>query len=327
MTDAGVTIREFSRDDAIRVLPRRSFGAHKWGVGGLLIIAGSPGYVGAAALCAMAAGRAGAGIVNLAVHRSLVSSITSIVPEAGYSILPEGDLSSRGKRVLDTLEQKAEKCHAFVVGPGLGDDEYALGLVTTLLGQTERASLASLGFGVPRPQPADATGQHSLIAYDRPILFDADGLNALAKIDDWWSRVPEHRLVLTPHVGEFGRLMEMSPEDILANPERAAVTAANRFRQVVLLKGAPTIVTDGRVVFRAADSPPSLATGGSGDVLSGMIGAFLAQGLSLLDAANLGVHVGARAARRMEPELGTLGLVASDLPRAIAIELAALEQE
>jgi NAD(P)H-hydrate epimerase len=327
MTDAGVTVREFSRDDAIRVLPRRSFGAHKWGVGGLLIIAGSPGYVGAAALSAMAAGRAGAGIVNLAVHRSLVSSISSVVPEAGYTILPEGDLSSSGKRVLDALEKKAEKCHAFVVGPGLGDDEYALDLMTTLLGQTERASLSSLGFGMPRPQPAEATEQHSLIAYNRPILIDADGLNALAKIDEWWSRIPEQRLILTPHVGEFSRLMEMEPSDVLVDPERAAVAAANRFRQVVLLKGAPTIVTDGRVVFKAAESPPSLATAGSGDVLSGSIGAFLAQGLSLLDAANLGVYVGTRAARHLELELGTLGLVASDLPRAIAMELATLERE
>jgi NAD(P)H-hydrate epimerase len=328
MTDAGVTIREFSRDDAIRVLPRRSPGAHKWGVGGLLIIAGSPGYVGAAALCAMAAGRAGAGIVNLAVHRALVSSITPVVPEVGFSILPEGDLSSSGKRVLDALEKKAEKCHAFVVGPGLGDDEYALDLMTTLLGKTERASLSSLGFGTPRPQPAEATAeQHSLLAYNRPILIDADGLNALAKVEDWWSHVPEHLLILTPHVGEFSRLMDMSPEDVLASPERAAVAAANRFRQVVLLKGAPTIVTDGRFVFRAADSPPSLATGGSGDVLSGTIGALLAQGLSLVDAANLGVYAGARAARRLELELGTLGLVASDLPHAIAIELAALERE
>ena len=199
--------------------------------------------------------------------------------------------------------------------------------MTTLLGLTERASHSSLGFGIPRSQAPDASEHHSLLAYERPILVDADGLNALAKIEDWWTRLPQNRLILTPHVGEFGRLMEMSPEDVLASPERVAVAAANRFRQVVLLKGAPTIVTDGTVVIRASDSPPSLATGGSGDVLSGMIGAFLAQGLSLVDAANLGVFVGSRAARRLEQDLGTLGLVASDLPRGIAVELAMLEQE
>jgi NAD(P)H-hydrate epimerase len=307
-------------------LPRRSAGAHKWGVGGLLIVAGSPGYVGAAALCAMAAGRAGAGIVNCAVHRSLVTAIVGVVPEAGFTLLPEGDLGTTGKRVLDAIEKKAEKSAAFVVGPGLGDDDYARDLMIALLGLTEKSTFSSLGFGIPRTQPGEATEQHSLLAYDKPILVDADGLNALAKIDDWWTRLPEGRLVLTPHVGEFSRLMDMETRDVLADPERAAVSAARKFRQIVLLKGAPTIVTDGTAVYRASDAPASLATGGSGDVLSGTIGALLAQGLSLVNAANLGVYAGTKAARRLEPELGTLGLVASDLPRAIAAELATLER-
>jgi NAD(P)H-hydrate epimerase len=198
--------------------------------------------------------------------------------------------------------------------------------MVALLGLTEKSTLSSLGFGVPRAQASDATEQHSLLAYGKPILVDADGLNALARIDDWWTRLPENRLVLTPHVGEFSRLMDMEPREVLADPERAAVSAARKFRQVVLLKGAPTIVTDGTTVYRASDSPSSLATGGSGDVLAGTIGALLAQGLTLADAANLGVYVGTRAARRLESELGTLGVVASDLPRAIAVELAALER-
>ena len=122
-----------------------------------MIIAGSPGYVGAAALCAMAAGRAGAGIVNLAVHRSLVSAITPVVPEAGFTHLARGRLGTSGNRVLDRSRRRPEKCHAFVVGPGLGDDDYARDLMTTLLGQTERASHSSLGFGIPRSQPPDAS--------------------------------------------------------------------------------------------------------------------------------------------------------------------------
>jgi NAD(P)H-hydrate epimerase len=326
MTDSGVTIREFGTEDARRVLPRRPAGAHKWGVGGVLIVAGSPGYVGAAALCAMAAGRAGAGIVNCAVHRSLVTAIVGVVPEAGFTLLPEGDMGTTGKRVLDAIDKKAEKSAAFVVGPGLGDDDYARDLMIALLGLAEQSPILSLGFGVPRGQVSEAAERHSLLAYDKPILVDADGLNALARIDDWWTRLPEGRMVLTPHVGEFSRLMDMETREILADPEGAAVSAALKFRQVVLLKGAPTIVTDGTTIYRATDAPPSLATGGSGDVLSGTIGALLAQGLSLVDAANLGVYAGVKAARRLETELGTLGLVASDLPRAIAVELAALER-
>jgi NAD(P)H-hydrate repair Nnr-like enzyme with NAD(P)H-hydrate dehydratase domain len=98
----------------------------------------------------MAAGRAGAGIVNCAVHRSLVTAIVGVVPEAGFTLLPEGDMGTTGKRLLDAIEKKAEKCAAFVVGPGLGDDDYARDLMIALLGLTEKSAFSSLGFGVPR---------------------------------------------------------------------------------------------------------------------------------------------------------------------------------
>jgi NAD(P)H-hydrate epimerase len=326
MNQVDVTILDFGPTEAARALPRRAAGAHKWGVGGLLVVAGAPGYVGAAALCAMAAGRAGAGIVNLAVNRSLVASIAPVVPEAGFTILPEGDLGSSGKRILDALAAKAEKCAAFVVGPGLGDDDYARDLVGALLGISDRISGASLGFGVRRPDTSDTARQMSLLSYDKPILVDADGLNALSRIDEWWTRIPEQRLVLTPHIGEFTRLMEVPADEVLADPGQAGIAAARKFRQTVLLKGHPTMVTDGNSLVRAVDTPSSLATAGSGDVLAGTIGALLAQGCSAMDAANLGVYVGIRAARRIETELGTLGVIASDLPRAIAVELAELER-
>jgi ADP-dependent NAD(P)H-hydrate dehydratase / NAD(P)H-hydrate epimerase len=326
MTEQGVTIRTFGPVEAANALPRRTGGAHKWGVGGLLVIAGAPGYVGAAILCTMAAGRAGAGIVNLAVHRSLVQSVAPAVPEIGFTILPDGELSGATGRVLETIGKKAAKCAAFVVGPGLGDDDYARDLVAALLGVTDSRQSATLGFGLARPQLAADRSRQSLLDYQRPILVDADGLNALAKMDEWWRHVPAQHMLLTPHVGEMSRLMDIPADTVQANLEQVAVDAAKRFRQVVLLKGNPTVVTDGQSLFRASDAPASLATAGSGDVLAGTIGALIAQGRSLMDAANLGVFVGVRAARRLEQELGTLGIVAGDLPRAIAIELAALER-
>jgi NAD(P)H-hydrate epimerase len=274
----------------------------------------------------MAAGRAGAGIVSLAVHRPWIPSIAPVVPEVSFTILPDGDLGGTSSRLLETVARKAEKCSAFVVGPGLGDDDYARDLVAALLGLSGRRQSGSLGFGIGRAQSENSRTGASLIDVGRPIVVDADGLNALARIDEWWARVPAQRLVLTPHVGEMSRLLDIPTSDILADPERAAITAANRFRQTVLLKGNPTVVTNGSSLFRAIDAPPSLATAGSGDVLAGTIGALLAQGLSSLDAANLGVFAGVRAARALEVELGTLGVVAGDLPRAIAKELAVLEQ-
>lgn len=325
MSSPEVDHRQFSTEDARRVLPRREPGAHKWGVGGLLIVAGSPGYVGAAALTAMAAGRAGAGMVNLVVQRSLISPIAAQVPEAGFTILPEGDLGSHTGRIMESIGRKAEKCAAFVIGPGLGDDDYARDLVASLLGIAPEIHGHSLGFGFARAVASNDSARLSLVGYNRPILVDADGLNALAKIHSWWEHIPAGRLLLTPHVGELSRLLDVPVPEIVANPARAAVAASQRFSQTVLLKGSPSIVTDGRQLYAAADSPPSLATGGSGDVLAGTIGAFLAQGMTMLDAASLAMYVGSRAARRVEQEVGTLGLVASDLPRAIAAQLATLE--
>jgi NAD(P)H-hydrate epimerase len=327
MTEMTTTplVHTFSETDARSVVPKRSEGAHKWGVGGLMIFAGAPGYIGAAALCAMGAGRAGAGIVNLAVSRGLAGPISALVPEAGFTLLPDAEIGSMGRRINDTIAKKADKCAAFVVGPGLGEDEYATELISSLLGLTSASPATRLGFGAP---VGETEGEStSLLRFEKPILVDADGLNALAKIDGWQESVPEFRLVLTPHVGELSRLMGSSAREILADPERAAVEASRAFRQTVVLKGAPTLVTDGSVVVRAADSPASLATAGTGDVFAGTIGAFLAQGLTAIDASALATFVGSRAARRLERELGTLGVVASDLPRAIAMELAVLERE
>ena len=315
----------FQTEDARKVLPRRAPGAHKWSVGGLLIVAGSPGYVGAAALCAMAAGRAGAGIVRLAVQRSLITPIAAQVPEVGFTILPEGDFGANATRLLDTISTRAEKCAAFVIGPGLGDDDYARDLVAALLGITVSASHHALGFGIPQPAPESGSTHNSLAALGKPILVDADGLNALAKLDQWWNQIPPQSLVLTPHVGELSRLLDVPADDFVHDPAGAALVAAQRFRQVVLLKGTPTLVTDGHRIAEAHDSPTSLATAGTGDILAGTIGALLAQGLTQTDAANLGVYVGARAARRDDHEYRTMGLIASDLPPAIPMELAALE--
>ena len=318
-------VHTFTEADARSVLPRRDGSAHKWGVGGLMVFAGAPGYIGAAVLSAMAAGRAGAGIVNLAVGRGLAGPISTLVPEAGFTLLPDADIGSLGRRISDAIDAKAEKCSAFVIGPGLGEDDYATELVSSLLGLSASGAASRLGFGAA--SASSGTEPTSLLRFEKPILVDADGLNALSKIDGWHERVPAFHLVLTPHVGEFTRLTGRSANEILADPQDAAVTAARTFRQTIVLKGNPTLVTDGNVVVKAADSPPSLATAGTGDVFAGVIGALLAQGLSAIDAASLAGFVGVRAARRLEKEFGTLGVIASDLPRAVAIELAAIERE
>src|SRR5262245_27759830 len=104
------------------ILPRRSFGAHKWGVGGVLIVAGAPHYVGAPLLCAMAAGRAGAGIINLAVPRGVIGAIAGAIPEVAYVAVPEADSAAGAARAAAAITERLERIKAVVVGPGLGDD-------------------------------------------------------------------------------------------------------------------------------------------------------------------------------------------------------------
>jgi NAD(P)H-hydrate epimerase len=310
---------------ALSVLPRRSFGAHKWGVGGLVVVAGAPGYVGAAALCAMAAGRAGAGIMNLAVPRSAIPAISTLVPEAAYIPMPEGDAESVARRAIESIAEKLEKSKAVVVGPGLSEDDYAAALLAALFGLKTARRSGGLGFGARSTNGADPAGQ-PLLGGERPAVVDADALNWLAKQNEWWRTPASGSLVLTPHVGEMARLLDCDPAEVIADPVRVAKEAAVRWNQVVVLKYGYSVATDGERSLVADDAPVSLATGGSGDVLAGTIGAFLAQGLSPLDAAGLALFVGPRAARSVERRTGTLGLVASDLPPAIAEVLAGLER-
>lgn len=310
---------------AALVLPRRSAGAHKWGVGGVVIVAGSPLYAGAAALCCMAAGRAGAGIVSAALPRSIVGTVVGLAPEATIVVVPEGDSVSVAQRAAGAIGERLERSRAMVVGPGLGDDEATTALLDALFGFARVRG--GIGFGAAgaareREEPGGPIAKAS-----KPVVVDADGLNWLAKQEGWWERVPPGLLVLTPHPGEMGRLTGGDAERIVSDPLSAAREAAATWGQTVVLKGGETIVASPDGVARRCAASPALATAGSGDVLSGTIGAFLAQGLAPADAAGLALYVGNRAAERAARDYGTLGVVAGDLPAAIARELGELEAE
>ncbi|MGI9252785.1 MAG: ADP-dependent NAD(P)H-hydrate dehydratase [Thermomicrobiales bacterium] len=302
---------------AAGLLPRREQGAHKWGVGGLVIVAGSPGYAGAAVLCSLAAGRAGAGIVVLAAPRAVGGVVVSVVPEVVTTPLPEGE-GSMGKKALEKLEEKIAKSAALVVGPGLGDDDMAGSLLSTLFGRAPAKVRIGFGFGLHHaPAEESVSGEALLVKAGKPLVIDADALNWLAEQENWPSMIPARSAVLTPHIGEMARLLKMETEEILADPAGTAKEAAAAWGQVVVLKGGTTVVSDGQRTL-SAETPPSLATAGTGDVLAGAIGALLAQGLAPIDAAALAVYAGGEAARRVEARVGTLGLVAGDLPLAIA---------
>ena len=313
---------------AWKLLPTRDAHAHKWGVGGLLIIGGSPGYLGAPALAAMSAGRSGAGIVSIASPRSAMGAIASIVPEASFMALPDSDLGLGGDRVASRIRERLEKFKALVVGPGLGEDEYADAVMQSLTGLVEAQHAAPVGFSVGRPaaSSASATERHQILGGGIPAVLDADGLNWLAKQGEGWAeRFAPQSLVLTPHIGEMSRLTGLDADEIIENAPATAHKYAGIWKQTVVLKGGPTVASDGTRLLVAPGAPVSLATAGTGDIFAGSIGAFLAQGLPPIDAAALGMWAGVRAAEHLADRFGTLGLIATDLPVAIAEVLGRLE--
>lgn len=314
---------EMSAQWAESVLPRRLPGAHKWGVGGVVVVAGSPLYAGAAALCCAAAGRSGAGIVSAALPRSIAATVVGLVPEVTLIVLPEGDSVSVALRAAEAIGERLHRSKAMIVGPGLGTDEAATMLLSAIFGFTR--TRAGIGFGSPRSDADVTAGGGLLPKADVPVVVDADALNWLAEQGSWWERVPRNRLVLTPHPGEMARLIESDPQSVLTDPIVVAQEAAERWDQTVVLKGGQTVIASPGGTLRSVEATPALATAGSGDVLSGSIGALLAQGLAPEDAAALAVYVGCRAAEQAAAELGTLGVVAGDLPLAIARVLRDLE--
>ena len=271
------------------LIPRRDARSHKFDHGTLVCVAGSLDYAGAALLCGQAAVRGGAGLVALAVPRSLQPVLAGRVPEAITIGLPEvADGQPDPERAVAAILEREPA--ALVLGPGLNESRaYELLLMELLT----RAGV--------------------------PCVVDAGALTMLALGEAWSTRVPAGQCVLTPHAGEFARLDGSPPGE--SDEERVARSraAARRFGQVVVLKGAHTVVAHADRAAVAPFANAALATAGSGDVLAGLIGALLAQGLSTFDAACLGVYLHGRAGQRLSESLGDAGLLASDLPYQIAL--------
>ncbi|MCA9834671.1 MAG: NAD(P)H-hydrate dehydratase [Thermomicrobiales bacterium] len=306
-------------DDLLRsLLPVREVGAHKWGVGGVLIVAGSPIYPGAAWIASRSAGRNGAGIVYLATPRSVIGIMAAAMPEVAYVPLPDSDAPGAANRAVARMHDALAKVKALVIGPGLGDDDSTDYLLSAMFGLGDRAhrSLQGFGFGAEsmETQHVDSIFDN----FDGQIVLDADGLNWLAKQENWWERIPPYRLVLTPHPGEAARLTGEDTQVFVADPTAAAERLARQWQQTVVIKSGFTAVSDGETTIVADQAPTSLATAGSGDCFAGAIGAYLAQGCSPLDAATLAIGLGSRAAVALEAIWGIGGVLASDLPDMMA---------
>jgi len=262
-------------------LPPRPADAHKGLFGRVVAVAGSRGMSGAAVLCASAALRGGAGLVTLAVPQEILPIVAGANPCYMTAPMPQDEGRLAGE-ALSELCRVAEGATALAVGPGLGQSAALSSLLVSLLEQTRQ-----------------------------PLVLDADALNGLVPHREVLARRPG--LVLTPHPGEFGRLTGLDTKQVQARRQELALAFAAEHRVVLVLKGHGTIVTDGRRVFTNPTGNPGMATGGCGDVLTGLIAALLAQGLEPFAAAQLGVFLHGRAGDLARDRLSEASLIASDL--------------
>ncbi len=276
-------------------LPPRPVDGHKGTFGRVLVVAGSRGMSGAAVLCGSAALKGGAGLVRVACPTEVQGVVAAGNPCYTTAGLPHHADGTYSETSIAAVTELAAGADVVAVGPGLGNRPDVAALVRAVLGE--------LG-----PKPA---------------VVDADGLNALSPLTE---PMPGPA-VFTPHPGEFARLTGKSTAEVQANRGPLAVAFAARFRLVLLLKGPETIVTDGSRVYRNTTGNPGMATGGSGDVLTGAIAALIGQGLSPFDAAVLGAWVHGRSGDLAAADLTQVCLTAADvlayLPRAFREVVAA----
>jgi ADP-dependent NAD(P)H-hydrate dehydratase / NAD(P)H-hydrate epimerase len=290
------------------LLPARPDDSHKGTFGKVLVVAGSILYPGAASLATGGAARIGAGVVTLASGRSAMGGPERL-PEVTLRPLPEAEWGVLGEASAEELLKHLEGYQALLVGPGIGREEATREFLERLLGLDSPRHRGQIGFRIGVGAEKPAIKQRPELP---PTVIDADALTLLGQIDKWWDHLPRGRCVLTPHPGEMKRLLGV--EELEGDRVKVAEEAAERWGQVVVLKGATTVVAgpDGRILVHDGGNA-ALATAGTGDVLAGAIAGLLAQGLAPLKAAALGVFLHSAAGRLVREDLGDMGTLASDL--------------
>ena len=273
-------------DDVIRpMLRRRDRQSHKGSFGHCLIIAGSTGKTGAAALSANSAMRAGSGLVTLAVAESLHAILEVKTTEVMTAPLPDASGGCVTVNAFPAIERLLAGKDALALGPGLGRHPGTTALVQTIV---ESVSL--------------------------PMIIDADGLNALAEDIAILDRKKSAEIILTPHPGEMARLLGTSIPDVEADRVDVAREFASRTGVYLILKGARTIIAspDGKTAINSSGNP-GMASGGMGDVLTGVIVSLLGQRYSAWDACRVGVYLHGCAADLVAGEKGETGIIAGDV--------------
>lgn len=278
--------------DIKALLPKRSPNSHKTSFGHLLVIAGSAGKTGAAAMTSLSALRVGAGLVTLSIPASLNDLLEMKTTEVMTLPLPETDDLTLSVYAENILKEIFPKMTATALGPGLSTHPETVKLVRHLISNIEH-----------------------------PIVIDADGVNALIGHLETLKDA-KGPLILTPHPGEMARLLDITSKEIQKDRIGIAQKFALKHKVYLVLKGARTIISDpdGNIFINPTGNP-GMATAGTGDVLTGMIGGLIAQGMEPLAAAKTAVYLHGLAGDQAAEEIGEMGMIASDIieriPKAI----------
>lgn len=274
--------RELDHQAVRNILPNRDPWAHKGDFGKILLLCGSRGYTGAAALAAMGALRSGAGLVYLGVPESIYAiEAVKLTEPIVFPLSDEGGMLSAN--AVAEISLKLPKMDAVLIGPGLGQSKGTLAVLKAVLRE-----------------------------FSGPVVVDADGINLLAQ-HKYLLRGRTAPTILTPHDGEFIRLAGCLGEDRPA----AAAALARELGCIVVLKGHETLITDGAVCYRNRTGNPGMAVGGSGDVLAGILVSLLGQGIKPMEAAAAAVWLHGTAGDRCAAEMGQYGMLPSDMVAAL----------
>ncbi|MFC1915465.1 NAD(P)H-hydrate dehydratase [Chloroflexota bacterium] len=294
-----ITTELITDEWAKTVLPERPLDANKGTFGRVLVVAGSINYIGAAYLACSGAMRVGAGLVTLATAASLQPILAAKLTEATYLPLPESQPGILSAQAAELIVPQLSNYNVLLLGCGLGQS------------QSVTKFLTSIFFREKLP----------------PLVIDADALNTLANIPDWWQQIT-YDAILTPHPGEMARLNGLSIAEIQSDRVSIVKKFALSWHKTIVLKGAYTVIATPEGLCRISPiANPGLASAGTGDVLTGAITGLMAQGLSLFDAAALGVYLHSKAGEMVKDIIGNAGMIATDLLSALPLAIKQIKEK
>lgn len=281
--------RHITRDMVKNKLPKRCSSFHKGNFGKLMCICGSKSMPGAAKFCISGALRCGVGIVRAAIPEAIYMPVSSEISECTYIICENDEFGGISLNSLDLILQDLRKCEAVAMGCGMGWTKNTKFLVYNLIKSCKS-----------------------------PMIIDADGINVVSENINILKEATNN-LVFTPHIGEAGKLLNVSAEEIKSKKIQYAKKLAEILGAVVVLKDCETVVADkGEAIFLYSGENSGMAKGGSGDILSGMIGSFLAQGLPTIDAAICAVYIHGESGKICKKKYSSAAMLPSDLVKNIS---------